>query len=164
MATKSHETGPSHRGVEIGVALAMAAFGAIVVIGSLRAGIGWGFEGPRAGFFPFYLGLFIIVSSVINLVQTLRSQDGKLFAQWAQLRQVVSVIVPMVAYVAVLPFIGIYVSSAILIATFMKWFGRYGWALTLMVALGVSLTAYVVFERWFLLPLPKGPVEELLGI
>ena len=28
----------------------------IVIIGSLKVGIGWGAEGPKAGFFPFYVG------------------------------------------------------------------------------------------------------------
>ena len=38
----------------------MVVFGAIVIVGSLQVGINWGAEGPRAGFFPFYLGLLII--------------------------------------------------------------------------------------------------------
>jgi hypothetical protein len=165
MAAQSEEgTGPAHRRVEIGAAGAMILFGLVIVVGSLQAGIGWGAEGPRAGFFPFYLGLFIIVASLINLWQAVSSDGADLFAQWSQLRQVVSVVLPTAVYVAVLPYIGIYVCSAILIAFFMKWFGRYGWALTLAVSLGIVITAYVVFERLFLLPLPKGPLEELLGL
>ena len=45
------------------------AFGVIVLVGSLQVGIDWGVEGPRPGFFPFYISLFIIVASIINLVQ-----------------------------------------------------------------------------------------------
>ena len=56
-------TGPSHRGVEIGVALAIAALGLISIIGGMQVGIGWGADGPRAGFFPFYVGIIIIISS-----------------------------------------------------------------------------------------------------
>ena len=57
--TTSHGSGsgPSHRVVEMGVAVAMVAFGAIVISGSLQVGIGWGAEGPKSGFFPFYLGV-----------------------------------------------------------------------------------------------------------
>jgi len=58
--------GPSHRSVEIGVALFTAAFALIVVAGSVQAGVGWGAEGPKAGFFPFYVGLVILGSSIIN--------------------------------------------------------------------------------------------------
>ena len=59
--------------------------------------------------------------------------------------------------------IGIYVTSAVLIGFFMRWFGRYGWVLVLAIAIGIPLVTFVVFERWFLVPLPKGPIEEYLG-
>ena len=44
--------GPSHRGVEIGVAVAMAILALIGIYGSIKVGIGWGAEGPRGGFLP----------------------------------------------------------------------------------------------------------------
>ena len=50
----------------------IALFGVIVIFGSVKAGINWGAEGPRAGFFPFYIGIFIVVSSAINLWNGLR--------------------------------------------------------------------------------------------
>ena len=57
-----------------------------------------------------------------------------------------------------------YVSSALLIAVFMIWFGRYNW---LMVARRsrscVPVLTFFMFEIWFLVPLPKGPLENLLG-
>jgi hypothetical protein len=31
------------------------------------------------------------------------------------------------------------------------------------VAIGIPLITFFVFERWFLVPLPKGPVEAWLG-
>ena len=34
--------------------------GAIVIVGSLQVGIDWGVEGPKSGFFPFYLGVMIV--------------------------------------------------------------------------------------------------------
>ena len=32
------------------------------------------------------------------------------------------------------------------------------------VAIGMPVITYLIFERWFLVPLPKGPVEEWLGL
>ncbi len=52
----------------------------------------------------------------------------------------------------------------LLIAVFMKWLGRYGWGLTLAIAIGMPVITYVMFEKWFLVPLPKGPIEDLLGL
>ena len=147
MSDVSHETrqGPSHRYVEVGVALAIAAFGLLVMAGSWKVGINWGVEGPKAGFFPFYVGLVIVGSSVVNLVNALKESPTHLFADWGQLRAVMSIVIPTAIYVAVMPFVGLYLSSLVLIAFFMKWLGRYSWVLTLSIAIGVPLVTCLLY-------------------
>jgi hypothetical protein len=71
--------------------------------------------------------------------------------------------IPMLVYVAGIALLGIYVASALLIAFFMIRHGRYRWPLTAAVSLGVPILLFLVFERWFLVPLPKGPLEALVG-
>lgn len=160
----SSNTGPTHKLVEAGITLLVALFGIIVIAGSLKAGINWGAEGPRAGFFPFYIGIIIIVSSAINLRNGLRERHDRLFAEWGQLRQVMSVVIPTAIYVGAMPFTGLYVASMVFIAWFMRWLGKYPWLVVLAVALGMPIITYFIFERWFMVPLPKGPVEEWLGL
>jgi hypothetical protein len=156
--------GPSHRSVEIGVIGVVALLGLIAIIGSLKVGIGWGAEGPRAGFFPFYCGLIVLIASGVNLVNALRAEnDGSLFAEWGQLRQVMSVVIPTTVYVFAIPYLGIYVCSAILIAGFMIWLGRYPVLTAVAVALAMPIVTFLMFEIWFLVPLPKGPLESMLG-
>jgi putative tricarboxylic transport membrane protein len=87
-----------------------------------------------------------------------------LFAEWGQLRQVMSVVVPTAIYVGSMPFVGLYVASIIFIGWFMRWLGGYRWLPTVAVAFGMPIVTYLVFERWFLVPLPKGPIEEWLGL
>jgi hypothetical protein len=167
MAEKQLATpsGPGHRSVEIGVAITMIGFSLLVIGGSLRVGVTWAADGPRAGFFPFYIGLFILVASVVNLFQAIASGPSpRLFAEWGQLGQVLSVVIPSAIYVALVSWLGMYVSSMLLIAVFMRWIGRYGWQLVLPIAIGVPAATFIVFEKWFLVPLPKGPVEALLGL
>jgi len=168
MSEPSHmaESGPSHRTIEIAVALSTLAFGFIILLGSLQVGIDWGVEGPRPGFFPFYISLFIIVSSIYNLVQatSLGGIKQGLFSTWEQLRRVLSVVVPATVYVALVPFLGIYVSSMLLIAVFMMWLGGYSAWKTAPIAVGVPAVVYVVFERYFQIALPKGPIEYWLGL
>jgi putative tricarboxylic transport membrane protein len=165
MATNSSENaGPTHKAVEVGIALLIALFGAIVIIGSLKAGISWGAEGPRAGFVPFYVGIFIVVASAVNLWNALRERNDRLFAEWGQLRQVMSVVVPTAIYVGSMPFLGLYVASIIFIGWFMRRLGKYRWLTVIAVAFGMPIVTYVIFERWFLVPLPKGPIEEWLGL
>ena len=166
MTENSHSAGagPAHRSVEIGVAVAMLLFAAVIIYGSVLAGINWGAEGPRAGFFPFYVGLSIFAASAINLYRAVTDGSPGVFAEWGQLRQVVAVVIPTAIYVALVPWLGLYVSSFILVAYFMRWLGHYGWALAAAVSVGVTIAAYLMFERWFLVPLPKGPIEDLLGL
>jgi hypothetical protein len=151
--------------VEIGIALALALLAVIGIIGSLQAGIGWAAEGPRAGFFPFYISLIVLISCGINLMNATREFSGReLFADWSQLRQVVSVVIPATVYVFAVPVLGMYLSSGLLIAAFMKWLGRYSWLTVIAVGIVVPVIVFVLFERWFLVPLPKGPLEDWLGL
>ena len=161
---KTGGAGPSHRNVEVGVAAFMALLALIGIYGSLKVGIGWGDEGPRAGFFPFYVSLIVLGSCAINVTNVWRSTaKTRVFAEWGQLRQVVSVLAPTVIYVALVPYIGIYVSSAVLIAFFMIRFGRYSLIVSAAVAVLVPVATFLMFEIWFLVPLPKGALETMLG-
>ncbi|MGE5164778.1 MAG: tripartite tricarboxylate transporter TctB family protein [Sphingobacteriales bacterium] len=161
---ESGGAGPSHRGVEIGVAAFMAILALIGMYGSIKVGIGWGDEGPKAGFFPFYVSVAVLISCAVNIFKVfLSSDDGELFAEWGQIRQVLSVVVPTAIYVALIPYIGIYVASALLIAAFMKWLGKYHWVTSIAVAVVVPILTFLMFEIWFLVPLPKGPLENFLG-
>jgi putative tricarboxylic transport membrane protein len=157
-------TGPSQRNVEIGVAVAIALIAVIGIIGALRVGTGWSSEGPRAGFFPFYICIAILISCAVNLVQIFKSEnDGGLFASWSQINKVLQVVIPTAVYVFVIPYSGIYVASALLIFGFMLILGKYSVAVSLAVGIGVTLFTFVAFERWFMVPLPKGPLENMLG-
>jgi hypothetical protein len=46
----------------------------------------------------------------------------------------------------------------------MRRLGRYPWLTTALVAVGVSAAFFVLFEVWFKLPLPKGPLEAWLRL
>ena len=156
--------GPAQRSVEVGVTIATALFCLIIIVGSLQVGIGWGAEGPKSGFFPFYLGVIIVVSSAVNLIEAARKSGEKTFADWSQLRQVLAITIPTAIYVAVIPWAGIYVSSVFLIAVFMMWLGSYRPLYAVALAVLIIVATYLVFEKWFLVPLPKGPVEDFLGL
>ncbi len=155
--------GPSHRTIELVTAAGMGVFGIIVVYGALIAGIGWGFEGPKAGFFPFIIGICLIGATAINIWNGLQTSKTKIFAEWDQLKQVGAVTIPIVVYIALIPLLGIYVSSTLLIAYFMMRISSYGPVRTAIIAIAVPLITFIVFERWFLVALPKGPLEAMLG-
>ncbi len=150
--------------VEVGTALAFALAGAAAIGDSLRIGTGWGSDGPKSGTFPFWIGLILIAASTATLVQAVRSRaESGLFASWTQLRLVASVLVPTAVYVGAIPFTGIYVASAALVAWFMHRLGGFGWAQSAAAGLAVAVVCFLLFEIWFLVQLPKGPLETWLG-
>lgn len=142
----------------------MILLGFVTIYGSLQAGTGWGAEGPKSGFFPFWVGTIVVGTSTWNLIRAYLAPDKGQFAQWHQIGQVGKVMLPMAVYVGAIPFVGIYVSSALLIAGFMRWIGRYGWPPTLLISIALPVLIYFTFEKWFLVPLPKGPLEDWLGL
>jgi MFS family permease len=156
----------SVRAVEIGVAAAVFLFGALVVFDSVRIGARWGEDGPQAGYFPFYVGLLICFAGVIVLVRALRDRvlAGESFVSREALKKILTVLVPTVAYVAVIKYLGFYVASTVYIAYFMWALGKYSWIKIVPVAVGVSVVFFLVFETWFQVPLPKGPLEAALGL
>ncbi|HZP99220.1 MAG TPA: tripartite tricarboxylate transporter TctB family protein [Reyranella sp.] len=162
--SKPGSAGPRQRHIEMGVAAFMLLLGLITIVGSLQAGIGWAAEGPQSGFFPFWVGVIIAATSAFNVARAFRIDGGRVFAEWGQIAQVRKVVWPMVFYVAAVPYLGIYVASGLLIAGFMRWLGKYGWPLTIAVAVALPILTYLTFEDWFLVPLPKGPLEDWLGL
>ena len=154
------------RGPELAVAALLMGIGLLVIADSLRVGTGWADDGPRAGYFPFYIGGALLLSSGAVFVGQLRrwSQDQTGFAERGQIKLVTAMLVPMVVYVGLIFVLGIYLASALLIGYFMRRHGRYRWTVTGPVAVGVPLAFFLVFERWFLVPLPKGPLAHLFGL
>ena len=154
------------RWVELVVALLICAGGAIVVIDSLRLGAKWGGDGPEAGYFPFLIGVALLLSGawiVANVLVRWRKLAGSVFVEWERLKPVLTMLLPTIAYVVLIKLIGIYVASAIFIGAFMVWQGKYRALPAAGVALGVPVALFLLFEVWFLVPLPKGPIEHLLG-
>ena len=131
------------------------------MVGSLRVGIGWAARGRKSGFFPFWIGAIVVVASLSTWSAPNQDAD-KLFASWIQITQVLKVVMPITIYVGD-PVDRHLLRSALLIAGFMRWLGRYGWLLTVAISIALPLLIYVTFG---LVPraLPKGPVEDMLGL
>ena len=164
--------GVAEVGPELGVAAFLMLLGGLVVFDSLRLGAGWADDGPESGYFPFYIGSMLLASSGLVFIRAVAgwlaargrpAASAPQFVSHEEFRLVLAMLVPATLYVAAMAWMGLYLASIVLIAWFMRRHGRFGWPLTAGVALGVPLVFFFVFERWFLVPLPKGPIERLLG-
>jgi hypothetical protein len=148
--------------VDAAVAVILLAFGAVVVFEARRLGAGWTSDGPGAGYFPFYIGLILCISALGILVQSrLQSRDEGVFVDREQLGRVLSVLLPAIAYVLAVWFVGLYVASALYVALFMIILGKYSPVRSVLVAMIVNAVFFVMFEVWFKVPLYKGTLEPL---
>jgi putative tricarboxylic transport membrane protein len=155
--------GISRRSAELAVAALFAAVAALAIGDSLRIGSGWGEDGPRSGYFPFWVGAVLLAAALTQLLSALGVRPRESFATREELGRVASVLVPAAVQVALMPFLGLYLSSALLVAWFMARIGGFSWPVAAASGVATAVVAFVVFEIWFLVALPKGPVEELLG-
>jgi hypothetical protein len=155
----------SYRSMDAFVALLFMAVSIVGMGDSWKVGAAWASDGPQAGYFPFYIGLIMFISSLGTLVQSLITKTPNLdnFVGRGQLWSVLQVLIPTGIYVALIPVLGIYVAAAVFICFFMMWMGKYPIWKTVPVAVLVPMFLFMLFEIWFLIPLPKGPVENALG-
>ena len=161
-STTGEGAGISVRAAELTVAVLLFVGGAIVVYDSYRLGSKWGSDGPQSGYFPFYIGLLICVASAVNFVQALRAKPADaVFVTWGPLKLVLTVLIPAAIYVLGVKYLGIYLASAIYIAMFMRWLGKYSWLRSIAVGVAVNVSFFLMFEVWFKVPLYKGDLDPL---
>lgn len=151
------------RAAEVATASVLILLGGVVLFDAVRIGFGWGPDGPRSGFFPFWLALIMVIVCCVILAQAAWGAQRKSFVSREQLGTVLKVLWPATAAVALMHFVGLYVASALYMGFYMRWVGRHSWATVVAIALGIPIGSFLVFEKWFLVPMPKGPLEQWLG-
>lgn len=136
----------------------------LVLYETRKLNIGWGLNGPEAGFFPFWLAAGLAGCSALIVLQAARRTDGaQPFVTWEALKGVLQVAGPLAAFVGLVYGVGFYLGAALYIGYYTRVAGRHRWPVVGAMTLGVPIVIFLLFERWLLVPLPKGPVEDLLG-
>src|SRR3954471_12649824 len=97
------------RAADLATAVVLMGLGGLVIFDAVRLGYDWGSDGPKSGFFPFWLAVAMVVACGLILVQALRPPRDQPFVSREQLRPVLSVLLPAVAMVAVMEVAGLYV-------------------------------------------------------
>ena len=141
----------------------------IVIYDALRLGAGWGSEGPQSGFFPFWLAALLALASIVLFLQALRNRSGEPFVTRDRFVPVLQVLGPLVGFVILTdppgPWsgLGLYVAAGLYLGFYMRWVGRHDWRTVVALATAVPVISFIIFETWFLVPMPKGPVEAWIG-
>jgi hypothetical protein len=149
--------------VEAVVAVCVLALGLLIMYGSRNLGSEWTSDGPGAGYFPFYIGLILCISSVGIFIQALfgKAKNTGAFVDNVQLRRVLQVFIPALIYVGAVQVLGIYVASAVYIALFMVYLGEFSWLKSSVAAVFINVVFFLMFEVWFKVPLFKGTLNPL---
>ena len=159
----------SIRALDIVVALLLLVGSAIVILDSLRVGIGWRDDGPAPGFFPFWVAVVLAAATLINLARAIgdRAAGSETFVTRTAFGRILAVLVPTFFYLLAVggiaigpvqvPGLGIYIASALFIAGFMLVIGRESLVKSVLIGVGVPFAMFWMFEKWFLVPLPKSP-------
>ncbi|MFM2399037.1 MAG: hypothetical protein RL341_1194 [Pseudomonadota bacterium] len=150
--------------VEIVTALLVLVLGIVGAVDSLRLGARWAEDGPQAGYFPFYVSLSICLAAAWILLRAIMRANQGVFLTGTQLKPVLRLFIPLAVYCVLIGLVGIYVASVVFIAYCMRTMGGYSWIKTIAIPVAIMAFFFAVFELWFKLPLPKGPLEAALGL
>ncbi len=151
--------------MEVVTALATAAIGAAVMWGSIEHDIGWGDSGPAAGYFPFRIGVLIVLGSFVNLAVALwRRGTQDVFLTAEQAKRVLAFGLPILAFVVLSLFLGLYVGAILYLSAVMVFQGGYRLLPSLTLGVAVAVAMRLIFPMWFKVPLLTGPLEAWLGL
>lgn len=162
---RTHSAWLTYSAIEAITAAIIFVVGVVMMVDGYRVGMGWAFDGPQSGYFPFRTGAILCIASVVVFFRTLfgKHRNDNLFVSWDRFKKVLYVLIPTVLYVLATQFIGMYVASTVFIAGFMRAMGKYSWLKIILISVGISVTLFWMFEIQFKVTLPKGPLESLLG-
>jgi hypothetical protein len=148
------------RKADIIVALCLMLVGLVVLADAIRLGFGWGMSGPESGFFPFYMGLGIVLCTFFIALRAIRiykkEGTGKRLIPEGGAAKILWVLLPAVGVVLLTELLGLHLATVLYLAFYMGVVGRIHWGKVVLLSLLVPLVVYVLFDRIFLIPLPEG--------
>jgi putative tricarboxylic transport membrane protein len=151
--------------VNAAVMLLLMGLAAVLGYDNWRTGASWESTGPQAGYMPFYLSIILGLAALYGLITSFGPGEGagESFVTRAQARRVLQVLAPTFLFVLATAWLGLYLSSFLLITGFMWGVGRIALWKSLLTGLVFSAAMFVVFQIAFDVIMPKGPLEAWLG-
>ena len=152
----------NRRTLEIVTAAITGAFGAAIMVSSIRTGVGWTPRGVDSGTFPLIAAVLIVAGSAYNVVRAF-AFVGPVVMDGATARKLAAMFVPAILFVAAIPFIGLHVASGIYIFGSVIAHRRGRWWSALALAIVTPLALYATFDWAFQVTLPRGMLGAALG-
>jgi hypothetical protein len=153
--------------LELGFAAIVFLVGVVGLRGTVDLDTGWAADGPQAGYFPYRVSLILMAAAALVALKAWRARSTlsqTVVVESEGGARVLRFGLPIVAMVLVAQWLGLYVAMALYLLASIRLAGKRPWGTALGVALCVTIVTFVVFEKWFSVPLLKGPLEVMLGI
>ncbi len=134
-------------------------FAAFVLFESRQYPLGT-LDNPGPGFLPILLGIAIGLMSVALLIKEWKNArprtEGTSWpnrAGWFRVTLIFSVTLLFTLFFEVTGYI---VNTFVFFLVMLRPVGRQKWTWTLAISIGATMAAYLLFDRWLMLPLPRG--------
>ncbi len=116
---------------------------------------------PDPGFFPFWLGVAMIVAAAFFLIRVLRrdvGSEGRPESLWRGLHwgQALFSLFAMLGYALVLDRTGYLLTTFILLFVLFRYVGSQSWRATILGSVATSVLTYLLFKVWLQVQLPAG--------
>jgi len=139
-------------------AVLLLAFGAGYAVTAARSYTYWGVHGPGSGFFPFWLGVALVVLAALFLVSAVRqSEPGPAWLPDGHGVVRLGVVVGASAlFIALVPLLGMTLATALFLVGLLRFLEGHAWPVALGVAVGTAAANWAIFTWWLGVPFPIG--------
>ncbi|NOY87378.1 MAG: hypothetical protein GXP52_08770 [Deltaproteobacteria bacterium] len=143
---------------ELITALGFIIISIVTLREAFRLGFGWvEQQGPAAGFTLFWLGLLMLLCSVMILVIGLRKKDDgePFFVNKQGLWEAVRIFFTAALLTVGIIYTGIYWATLGYCILFTRWLGKHRWRTVILFSVVMTVAVYFGMEKGLQLPLPK---------
>lgn len=136
-----------------GAFVAMAAF---LIYEGVKLGPGWGDSGPDPGFFPFVLAVLMGIGGAVACFQAINNVSRTAFFEDPEeVAELSRVGLPIIAAIAAVPWLGLYLMTAVYTWLFSWWHGQFRWYGGLIAGVIFGALCFLLLNVGFRLSMPQ---------
>ena len=137
-----------------------------ITLGSLKYGFGT-LQAPGAGFITFFAGMILSLLAVVFFLSSLKRdkklhEGVKILWEGLEVGKVIYVFILLVAYTLILKHLGFLITTFGLLCLLFKVKAAYPLLKIILISLLVTTGAYLLFQVWLKVQLPRGILEGII--
>jgi putative tricarboxylic transport membrane protein len=144
--------------VEKVTSVLLFAFAIFIMLGARKYPLG-AIDNPGPGFLPFLLGLALGGMSIALFIRNWKKKDSQPEVTRPEGRgwiKVSSIFLMLLLFTLFFEITGYIVNVFLFFLVLLRPIGRQKWSWSLSISIGAASISYILFERWLMLPLPRG--------